>query len=785
MTRISKFPILGLLLLLFPVVDTFHGFLIYNAFSAWQMYVWLVVKLIGFGLVLGWNVALLRGNQRWAIGLILSDLIVRGISNSFFIEGVGVLMQFFVLFTSGIIVIEWMNRQQSRQWMPGVILASLLMLLFDLLPLSWQQQNLPFLRLYIFIVIGVMIALVGYAGLRYPAYPMRTKLILLLLSLSTAFILGLAVATNYVAQRTVFDEARVALTSSADNLADSLDRFITFNLQSIQSLAATPELITFLETPQEALLNSAEHASITNLLYSYLLRDPSSIISYSLYDRDGICVADTNAANIGVNFAYRSHFLVPYYEGISYATPIYRSTMLDKPKLYFSAPVKNDKNQVVGVLSVQYKPTLIQTLVAASNGLGGDLSYGVLLDENNMILGHGTEPQWVGSQLSSSATASGSDLILDPRLGEALQTSMGTIFTQSLSISAQPVEAAVAATYTYQQPWKILFFQPQTVFLAPIQTQTNAVVLIVEIVAIVVIVIGSIGADFFSKPILTLTRVAQELANGNLDAKIETTSQDEIGRLSETFKQMSIQLKESLEILEKRVQDRTRIIETASQVGRSIATILDPELLVKEVVNQLQEAFNYYHVHIYLYDPEENNLALASSSGEMGDILLKQEYKVNVGQGLVGLAASNLQSILSTNTAQDPRWVPTPLLSETASEIATPILLGDTLVGVLDVQQDQPNSLSKQDVDMLELIAGQIAAALRNASHYQHTQTVAETQSLMNQALEKIRSTTTIEDALRVAMQELARFTKSNQILTFLKVSADGTDGIHAAPERG
>lgn len=207
--------------------------------------------------------------------------------------------------------------------------------------------------------------------------------------------------------------------------------------------------------------------------------------------------------------------------------------------------------------------------------------------------------------------------------------------------------------------------------------------------------------------------------------------------------------------LEQRVEDRTKALTASAEVSRRISTILEPNRLVVEVVEQIKNAFNYYHAHIYLVNENTGELTMAGGTGNVGKTLLARGHKIPKGKGLVGRAAETNELILVSDTTADPNWLPNELLPETKSEIAVPISLGSEVLGVLDVQQNNVNGLTQQDADLLQAISYQVAVALQNAQTYSQTQQVAERETLINEISRKIQNTATIEQALQVTVKEL------------------------------
>jgi len=236
---------------------------------------------------------------------------------------------------------------------------------------------------------------------------------------------------------------------------------------------------------------------------------------------------------------------------------------------------------------------------------------------------------------------------------------------------------------------------------------------------------------------------------------------------------MADQLRALIGTLEQGVSDRTRALEASTEVSRRLSTILDQDELVKAVVEEVQSVFNYYHAHIYLYDEAEDFLVMVGGTGEAGETMLSRGHKIQRGKGLVGRAAETKQVVLVPDTAQDPRWLPNPLLPETKSEIAVPIEAAGKVVGVLDVQQNTVNGLTEQDSMLLQSIASQVGIAAQNSRAYAQAQQQGEREAVVNLIGQKIQMATTVEDVLQIAVRELGKSLGAQRV----SIQLGGTPG--------
>ncbi len=260
-----------------------------------------------------------------------------------------------------------------------------------------------------------------------------------------------------------------------------------------------------------------------------------------------------------------------------------------------------------------------------------------------------------------------------------------------------------------------------------------------------------------SRPISDLQAGADAFRQGRLEERIPTIGSDELTALAQDFNRMADQLSELYRDQEQIIANRTRALETSMQVSRRLSTILDQDRLVRDVVEQLQVSFGYYHAQIYLFDDSQQNLLMVGGTGQAGRTLLDRGHKIEIGRGLVGQSAASNQVVLIPDVSQYPDWLPNPLLPETKAELAVPITIGADVLGVLDVQHNEADGLGQEDADLIQAVASQVAIAVQNAQAYTRAQQRAEREARIIAINQRIQSATTIDDVLKIAVRELGQ----------------------------
>jgi signal transduction histidine kinase len=247
-----------------------------------------------------------------------------------------------------------------------------------------------------------------------------------------------------------------------------------------------------------------------------------------------------------------------------------------------------------------------------------------------------------------------------------------------------------------------------------------------------------------AQPIKQLSIAAESVAQGDLSQRVEIAGnpfaigeEDEIGVLATVFNEMVERLRGLYETLEAKVKARTQELATAAEVARAVSSSLDLDVALRRSLRLIHQQFGFYDVAIYVV--EADRLVLREATSEGGRRLKAREFQVTVGHGsLVGCAATTRQPCVAQDITQDPRYLPVPELANVASEATIPLLVGETVIGVLDVQSRHKDTFTPEMVQLLVTLADQLATGVRNAQLYTQQRQTAERLSAANARLQEL-----------------------------------------------
>ncbi|HEX9385448.1 MAG TPA: GAF domain-containing protein, partial [Anaerolineales bacterium] len=195
---------------------------------------------------------------------------------------------------------------------------------------------------------------------------------------------------------------------------------------------------------------------------------------------------------------------------------------------------------------------------------------------------------------------------------------------------------------------------------------------------------------------------------------------------------------------------RLNQLNLVREVSAQIANVLNVNELATRVTELIQQTFHYYYVAIFTIQEGSTTLRFRSSAmpkvprpagaPRKGKRKASVALEVEMGQGLIGQAAAEGERVLVDDVKQDPRYRFFDVLPETHSEVALPLKIGDRVLGVLDVQSDQPSTFHPNDLLILGALADTIARAVEGARLYMDLRRRADQLTLVAEVSKSVSS---------------------------------------------
>jgi signal transduction histidine kinase len=234
----------------------------------------------------------------------------------------------------------------------------------------------------------------------------------------------------------------------------------------------------------------------------------------------------------------------------------------------------------------------------------------------------------------------------------------------------------------------------------------------------------------------------------------------------ELLESISIQVAEALESarLLGQIQKHAIELEAVAQVSTAASTILEAQALLNTVARLTADRFALSLVAVHLL--EDDDLHRAAGSLPEAEAGAESQLRLNDRYAPVARAARSRQPVLVQDSATIGKRVTQTLAAGTRSALAIPLIVGDQLLGVLDLQSDTPNRFSEDDVRIHTTLAAQVAVALQNAQLYARQLETAK----------RLQEVDQLKSEFLASMSHELR-TPLNSIIGFADVLLEGIDG--------
>ncbi|NCP86261.1 GAF domain-containing protein [bacterium] len=715
--------------------------------GGWQF---IGLAINGLALATGLTIAFLLNRQKrsasavWLTGIMLG---ITFIAVNFFVQGVGIVIAVIGMLIYINIALQTLDPGPAVGMFLLGLVAMIAAVFIDqnniiterLIAPLWVEQTIIVMGGVVFLTLTInLIQQTEFKNL-------RTKITLAFLIVALVPLWTASIPQFISVRQTLAENSNDLLTQNADDAAEEMDSLLNSLQQQVQVGSEIPVLQKYLTG------DTARSAEVLDTL-KILNKHNEFIVSSGLIGAQGITLLDTQAYRVNQSNADSGWFRQTMVLRAVYVSEVLYDESILRPVLIVAAPIFNDNQKVIGLARFIYDAQILQNELERQNAWLEDSQTAILLDQNNIILGHNTLPALQFKTLirlrDEQVTSLQQSRQLPPGEAESFSAELttlakdlqnptrGNFFQTSLDPNTPSNQYATIAPLQTKN-WNIIFARTGSAFSGQVRTLANTVLLISTLLMVAVIAAAGVSANLITSPLNTLAAQATEIGKGNLKTSTKTERRDEIGALANVVDDTAHKLQTALQEMEQRVNTRTAALAQANlensrrasqfralaNVARAVTNLQDLERLLPQVTETISESFGYYHAGIFLLDASGTLAILRAANSEGGKKMLTRGHQLKVGQvGIVGYVTATGSARIALDVGEDAAFFNNPDLPETRSEMALPLKVGDEVIGALDVQSREANAFSTQDSDVLGLLAEQIAIAIHNARLYEDTQ---------------------------------------------------------------
>ncbi len=653
-----------------------------------------------------------KGNLKLAAILLLIINSLSSVTQVFVWQGISWLFLGIALIPVLIFVIQ--NGISPRYRFAGVIFGLFIAILIQVFDQNLTYQRIAIgnsltpiaaLAIYVMVVtaMAMLVVLDSLINFQTISGRLTTTFTFIALLSSIALLVIAALANLYFDRQKVFSELDAASKVRAYQVGVALD-----NLGADANLRfSDPTIFPLVQTLHDSQEGSKAFNDAMDRVRSYISLQQSQNASFQeviLVDERGKAIFSTLPNNIGYDF---SDYI--FYQnirmGINSSIENKFPGSFDQASIIIIKPFIV-RSTLLGALAIRENTDRLKQVLSANTGLGKSAeTYLVGLSKGEMVPLSNTQKNINKINTRPAEQA----LMYQSQQGSGIWDNYYGIPVLGSYIRIPDIKAVLIAEIDQNEVTQ------KTIDIA----STNAIIGIFTLLltfTIVFLTSRSIGL-----PIVDLANKATDLSTGELNTRMETNRQDEIGTLAESFNSMANELQGLVRNLEDKVNERTQelrkqtnYLRVAAEVARDATTAKNLDELLNRAAQLVLDRFGFYHTGIFLIDDRKEFAVLRASPTIAGKEMLGRKHKLKVGQvGIVGNVAQNGEPRIAEDTALDATHFKNPSLPNTRSEMALPLKVNDEIIGVLDVQSEQPNAFSQDEISILQVMADQLALAIQ------------------------------------------------------------------------
>ncbi len=193
------------------------------------------------------------------------------------------------------------------------------------------------------------------------------------------------------------------------------------------------------------------------------------------------------------------------------------------------------------------------------------------------------------------------------------------------------------------------------------------------------------------------------------------------------------------------VQVRVEPLQTEFLVrlADALNTTLDLQTLLQRTADLVRAVIDYRIFAILLLNDRTNDLRMRFQIGHSPEA---ERMRIRMGKGIVGQAAQTREAVLVNDVTKMENYI--NVNPDVRSELAVPLIVKNRVIGVIDIQSEQPNYFQPEHEHLLKLTASRIGQAIENARLYTRVSRQAQTLQVLNEISREFTSILDLESLL-------------------------------------
>ena len=181
------------------------------------------------------------------------------------------------------------------------------------------------------------------------------------------------------------------------------------------------------------------------------------------------------------------------------------------------------------------------------------------------------------------------------------------------------------------------------------------------------------------------------------------------------------------------------------EVADAVNTTLDLNTLLQRVAEMLRRFIDYEIFAILLLNEKTQELRIRFQVGHPSEAA--DRIRIPVGQGVTGQAVARREAVLVNDVAAEENFINSA--PGARSELAVPLIAKNKVIGVIDVEADQPNAFTEEHKRLLTLFASRIAVGIENARLYTRVSRQARQLTLLTEISRELTSILNVDQLLK------------------------------------